>query len=640
MTTTPLPIDAKKRFALAFMLMVLCLFLGACDAGQGLEIRPGTERPDASWQGSPDSPWQSLAGKLRGGRAPKLPAAMASCGERVILVYENQIAEYDAKSDTWLDNDYRLPGPVGSGVALAVDPQGVLFILRGGGTREFWQWDVVTRKLIHGTRLPDRVGVGGSLAYDEGSRRLYALRGSDSHDFLRYDLKSKRWEYLPYVGKPVRLAAIGQSTGALQVSKGMVYAWPDHHVQRFDPATNTWLGRVHIAFGMRPWWDGMMFAHDQEQDEWIVCQGMNARSLAVFDPNERSFAYLEPRLPLKLCGEGSRAVVVTVGGEKQLLVYALAQGNRLLRIARSDLSAIKSTTQGKKSSKGPQFKTFHERSGSSLVRQPINDTVSRPVLGMMGGMGNMAYLARLKNIRFVNLKTRRWTPYPGLKLKDRLRPGLASTSDGEDRVFLMTGGSRNFQSVRRLTMTVMAHADAPEVAREGAALAYHEDKAWALFGGQSRSLGRYDQNADRWAKGPDLPEPAMIKPGETYALLSTPQGLLAVASQSLWRLEGSKGWRQLRELPFSLSADGGGAAYDSGTQTLWLVLGGGSRQTAQLCLDGHFRPLKFQLLPDAVSVPGGRAFVADFNGQLAFAVHRGHDTHEINWIEIEENQND
>ncbi|MCB1281604.1 MAG: hypothetical protein KDB18_08780, partial [Salinibacterium sp.] len=288
-----------------------------------LKIHPDFE-PDAS------PAWKVHSGLEK---VPELPAAMAAWKDRVFLVHSGWMSEFNPAEDRWVEKELRLPGMVGSGVSLAVDHgRGQLYVLRGGNQDAFWRIDLTTRKIEVLPPIPDTVGRGGALCFDHDRDQVYAVPGKIQLDFYRYDLKAKTWTELTRVGGKTRLAKMGQSTSALQYSQGKVYAWPDHHIQRFDVETGVWYDKVHMSYGQRPWWDGSAWAHDVEKDVWYVIQGMSSRTFSYFDPNKRHFAFLMPRLPLRMSGQGSRAVVVEVGGKKRLFIYAIQQNNVLISI--------------------------------------------------------------------------------------------------------------------------------------------------------------------------------------------------------------------------------------------------------------------------------------------------------------------
>ncbi|MEZ6197906.1 MAG: hypothetical protein R3F20_19625 [Planctomycetota bacterium] len=603
----------------ALAVSALLVTTPACGPQEEVEIAKPTEvvhqdlEPDASPR------WKVLPGRPEG--APELPAAMASSGRRVLLVHSDRISEYEPATNRWHDHAARLPGIVGSGVALAFDRDQRLYIARGGKQRDFWRYDLAKEKLEVLPAFPNVVGVAAALAFDHDRNQVYAIRGGWTRDFWRFDVAASSWTKLTRVGGETRLAAIGQSTGALMYSEGKVYAWPDHHIQRYDIETATWLNHVHMSYGQRPWWDGQMFAKDLETDIWIIIQGMGSRTLSLFDPNRRRFAFLRPRLPLKISGEGSRAFIFPVDGKKHLFVYAAAQGNRMLRVALDELEEI--TTASPASDLGSDWVTLHENSGSSLVRR----SAPKPVLGVMGRGPDGWYFGRLKNIRLLDAGRNKWSPYPGVGVGAMFADGVCAAYDDETWVYGMSGGGNSFWRVDLREMKSEKLPDATHPAGLGAGLCVIAGRVHSVFGGGTRTYGVYDPINRTWRPGPPLPEAATPVGERGAAIFAVEDRPVVVSGDRAWRLGGDGVWVEFARLPFALDVDGGMAALDPVTGLLHLVRGGGTRDYATL--DPAKGEVSRSLLPDVVSVQGSRILVDRIGDRRVLAIHRGHDTHEI-----------
>ncbi len=596
----------------AVRLLALSLVLAASLCGQALE-------PDA------DPHWKILAGLEP---APALPAAMLAVGQRVFLVHDATVSEYSPESGTWKRDIATLPATVGSGVAVEADKDGALLILRGAKSREWWRVDVKSGAVTALPPLPRPVGRGASLSIDPVRGAVYAIRGDQSLDFLRFDPAAATWSVLERVGGTTTLAAIGQSTGAIQYWKDALYVWPDHHIQRYDITTNQWLDHVHMSYGQRPWWDGGMWAHDGSTSHWIVLQGGHSRTLSFFDPEKHGFAFLRPRLPLMLSGEGSRAVIVDVKGERTLLVYAIAEGNRMLAIPLKDLEPVR--PEAPAADTGSAWATMHESSGSSLVRR----NAPKPVLGLLGKCGTKWYFGRLKNLRLLDPVENTWSQYPGVDIGKAWGLGLCAAADPKGQLLVLAGAGKHAAMITtKEGLASRTLSETPENIGLGAALVWHEGRFIALAGGESRSVLGFDPVKEEWSRGTELPESAPA-PGSIGAGLGVSRlGIVAVAGERVLLLDSkTNAWREVAKLPFALSTDGGMLAAAPELTRCVAVAGGGSRRLVAFDL-AEPETMHEHLLPDAVSVPGPRALLDQRKGAHCFAIHRGHDTHEI-WVRL------
>ncbi len=582
-----------------------------------------------SFESDADVRWQRAPGLQP---APTLPAAMVAVGARIFLAHDASLDEYLPESKEWKREIVRLPQPVGSGVALCAVQGDTLAILRGGRTKEIWIVDLRTGGLTPLPPLPRVAGRGAALTLDPDQNKLYVIRGDMSLDCHRYDFAKRTWELLQRVGGGTALAAIGQSTGAVQYSNGALYVWPDHHIQRYDIASSAWLPRVHMSYGQRPWWDGSAWAHEQGTSRWIVLQGGGSRTLSAFDPEARSFAFLRPRLPVLLSGEGSRACIVAVQGVRTLFIYAITGVNSMLSIPLEQLELI--TAESPLADIASGWRVMHESAGSSLVRR----NAPKPVLGLMGSIGKgWWYFGRLKNMRVLDPAHNAWTEYPGAELGKAYALGLCAAADGVGGLYIATGGvGGHFVMMDGKTRHITRLADCDTTVGPGSAAAFHRGRVLVLVGAGQRTVRSYDPAAKAWGVGPNLPAEAAA-PGEYGGALCVTEGrLLAVCGTQVLRLDdATQTWARVATLPFALSADGGMAAADPASPRLVCIEGGGSRRSVALHLTAPDR-VQQHLLPDAVSVPGARALIETLHGLTMFAIHRGHDTHEIWYRPLDE----
>ena len=103
------------------------------------------------------------------------------------------------------------PAPVGPGGAIA-QRGGFIYALRGDGTQDFWQFTITLQTgSNHWESLaatPGPVGPGGSLVginygSEDQTARLYALQGGGSTAVWRYDVASNTWSRVADVPEPV-----------------------------------------------------------------------------------------------------------------------------------------------------------------------------------------------------------------------------------------------------------------------------------------------------------------------------------------------------------------------------------------------------------------------------------------------------
>jgi hypothetical protein len=137
-------------------------------------------------------------------------------------------------------------GP-GSGAALAYVGTGpfpghdLIYALRGSGTSDFFRYDVTVDKWEARRSPPGSVGLGGSLAFDD-IQYIYALQGGGSNTFWRYTVADDVWQAMPttpsFVGDGGALAFDG-SIYALG-GGGTKNFWRYDRGDPDDPTTDTW----------------------------------------------------------------------------------------------------------------------------------------------------------------------------------------------------------------------------------------------------------------------------------------------------------------------------------------------------------------------------------------------------------------
>ncbi|MBU0708050.1 fibronectin type III domain-containing protein [Patescibacteria group bacterium] len=120
------------------------------------------------------------------------------------------------------------------------DASGCLFSMRGSNTNQFIRYDILGNVWTNLTPVPNYVGYGGSIIYNDGY--LYAKVGSYTSDFLRYDITNDTWDYLTDLPGAYIYGS----------SAGMVYD------------TNT-----DIIYTFRGYGEYSFYSYDVANDKWL-----------------------------------------------------------------------------------------------------------------------------------------------------------------------------------------------------------------------------------------------------------------------------------------------------------------------------------------------------------------------------------
>jgi hypothetical protein len=116
--------------------------------------------------------------------------------------------------------------------------------LRGGGTSDFWCFDINSNTWVTGafSALPAAVGPGASLAQLQHLGRIYALRGGGTSDF--WGLQSGKWVKLASTPGPVGdgggLAGINYGTDSQRDELFALQGGDSNAVWKYDVSTDTW----------------------------------------------------------------------------------------------------------------------------------------------------------------------------------------------------------------------------------------------------------------------------------------------------------------------------------------------------------------------------------------------------------------
>jgi hypothetical protein len=573
--------------------------------------------------------WEALPGL---DPAPAFPCAMFEADGRLHVLSEERAATFDLQSGAWNAAFASLPARVGDGLSAAYDAASKKAYVFQGGSRGFWRYDPKSGAVEKLADLRRPTGRGAALTVFNG--KVYALRGALSRDFFVYDPATNAWTQLPKVGgDKVSVVGCGFTSGFLVADATYVYAWPDHHIQRFDPKTGEWFERTWTSMGFRPNCDGGAFAFDDETKLLYAAQGMNSRSLGVYDPPKQGpgFKQLRPRLPEPLYGEGSRGAIATTDGVKRLYVYAPKPGNRLWRIALSDLDPIDGARR--EADVGSPYETFHEDNGSSLVRRPGPSGIE----GVLGAYKDRFFFMRLDGLRLCDPVKDEWSSYPGSQLGSKMSPGPFGVHDGGDYVYYSTGGGAAkakavFGRMNPTTKETLELPPPPKPFGRGSRAARVGSVLYALRGGAERDVFRFDMASNVWSTIAPLPKEAAGPGAVASGLVADGTTLYAFPDETIYSLDVSRpdaAWTKVATAAWCCGIDGGMTALDDVGRAIYMIRGDVTRDIGRLDLKtGLFEVLKPDL-PDVVSVEGERAVVRESDGERRLFVMRGHDTHEI-----------
>lgn len=120
------------------------------------------------------------------------------------------------------------------------DASGCLFAMRGANTHQFIRYDISGNVWTNLTPTPFFIGYGGSIIYDNGY--LYAKAGYYQDDFFRYDIANDMWDYLADLPEAFIYGS----------SNGMVYD------------TNT-----DIIYTLRGYNEYSFYSYDVTNDKWL-----------------------------------------------------------------------------------------------------------------------------------------------------------------------------------------------------------------------------------------------------------------------------------------------------------------------------------------------------------------------------------
>ena len=634
----------------------LALLLGLAivpGCGQGAEQRPKPKEPRAPAYGdetimgrllneradAPKSAWETIAGTPR---VPSLPASWVEAKNKFWLIDGSTGSAFDPATNTWQEIWKELPFTAGSGLALLHDKAERIYVVPGGGSKEFYRLKVGGGEVVKLASLDKAIDRGACLAWSEG--KVYLCRGSDSRDFYRYDPAKNSWESLPKVASKFSVAPAGRFTSGLTALGPFVFAWPDHHIQRFDTNTGEWYHRTFHAMGFRPSWNGGSVTADAARGLIFAVQGIYSRTIGVIQPQDKraKSEFLRPRLPYPMIGEGHRVALATVNGGPYLFVYTIEPDNKICRIPLPALKPIRGDDLV--ADVGSIWKRVDTRGGGSSVRRRGPKDRSA-VSAAMGQVGPHLFLMRLGQVRRIDPERGLYTAYPGFNIGHRIGAGCAAVWDENKHLYFLAGGCQHwvrwevpktpidtvFRGRRPLGETDMeVLPKTPEKVSRGAALTWARGAAYVLRGDETRTVWRFDPQSKKWQDLPPLPAEASLPGATASGLIGTKDALFAFPGTDVWRFDLDQNtWSKFAETSFAPSWDGGMVTLGPENKWAYLVRGEISTRLGRLDLSsGKYEELGPRF-PDVVSAEGNRVAIIDRGGVPTIYVHRGHSSTEI-----------
>jgi hypothetical protein len=244
--------------------------------------------------------------------------------------------EFDIARNTWkvLPPTPALVGP--GGAVARLQRLDHIYALRGGGTTDFWRFEFGHWVALAPT--PGPVGAGGGLVginYGTLSERdvLYALQGGGSSAIWRYDVETDTWEALPVpVLEPV--GAGGALSSPNLGDEGTLDVLPgggSSNVHSLDVATNSW---TLIATTPSPVGAGGSMSHDFNDCELAFAGAGSTNFFSTgpgFGPGGPPSPPCSPTTslapaPASVGAGGALATALAVGGSPEDLVFALRGG--------------------------------------------------------------------------------------------------------------------------------------------------------------------------------------------------------------------------------------------------------------------------------------------------------------------------
>jgi hypothetical protein len=204
---------------------------------------------------------------------------------------------------------------VGGGVFPGRD---LIYALRGGNTSDFLRYDAAADMWEYRQPAPGPIGPGGSLTFD-GERYIYAFQGGGSNSFFIYDVAGDDWQTGPVAPSPV---GDGGSL-CFNPNDGLIYAFRGGGTIDFwvyDPVQNRWDDR-HNPPGIVG--GGGCLTFNTVDGKIYAFQGGGSAAFWSYDPRTDNWATL-PDISLYGAAQSGAALTCTSDGS----IYAILGGGK------------------------------------------------------------------------------------------------------------------------------------------------------------------------------------------------------------------------------------------------------------------------------------------------------------------------
>jgi hypothetical protein len=201
----------------------------------------------------------------------------------------------------------------GKGAALAYSAwDDKLYVLKGNNTTEFWSYDPLRHVWAPKPDIPlapsnKALKGGSSLCYSAQDSSLYALKGSKTLEFWRYDLAQDTWVPAPQVPFGVRNKPVADGGALASDGAGRIYALKGNNTAEFyayQVMTRSWITLDTVPAGpkRKKVKDGAVLAADGSSEVYAF----KGNNVSEFYSYNTSLGYWEYRQQLPLAPSNKR----------------------------------------------------------------------------------------------------------------------------------------------------------------------------------------------------------------------------------------------------------------------------------------------------------------------------------------------